>query len=202
MEYHGNFGHTLGRIQHIALMSRIDIFYTACLLATQTMAPTLPGFQGIKWCIQYLASNPHKPIFYPSDSYNVSNVTRLTWSGNQVEYHRTQIFLEFHQDVDHSISLNIRRSVSGIIHTLLGVAVCWKVQIQPAIASESTDGEIRCMYKYVKKTKSIQRYMETLALHNGAPTVHWKDNRHFISFVEAKRVTPRVKNIDIPVCFL
>ena len=27
MEYHGKFGHTLGSIQHIALMSRIDICY-------------------------------------------------------------------------------------------------------------------------------------------------------------------------------
>ena len=27
MEYHGKFGHTLGRIQHIALMSKIGICY-------------------------------------------------------------------------------------------------------------------------------------------------------------------------------
>ena len=26
MEYHGKIGHTLGRIQHISLISRIDIF--------------------------------------------------------------------------------------------------------------------------------------------------------------------------------
>ena len=26
MKYNGKFGHTIGRIQHIALMSRIDIF--------------------------------------------------------------------------------------------------------------------------------------------------------------------------------
>ena len=26
MEYHGNFGHDIGSIQHIACMSRIDIF--------------------------------------------------------------------------------------------------------------------------------------------------------------------------------
>ena len=30
IEYHGKFGHTLGRIQHIALMSRIDICYSTC----------------------------------------------------------------------------------------------------------------------------------------------------------------------------
>ena len=44
--------------------------------------------------------------------------------------------------------------------------------------------------------------MEALALHTGAPTVHWEDNTSFISVVEAKRVTTRVKHIDIPVYFL
>ena len=159
MEYHGKCGHTLGRIQHISLMIRIDIFYATCRLATQTVAPTLTGFQGIKRCVQYLASHPHKPIFYPSQSYEGSNVIRLTWSGNQVEYHTTQKNLDCHQDADHARILNRRRSVSDIIHTLLGVAVCWKVQNQPDIASASTDGEIRCMHKAVKKTKVIRRYM-------------------------------------------
>ena len=37
MEYHGKFGHTLGKIQHISPMSRIDLFYATCCLATQTL---------------------------------------------------------------------------------------------------------------------------------------------------------------------
>ena len=41
--------------------------------------------------------------------------------------------------------------------------------------------------------------MEFLALHTGAPTLKWKDNKSFIYVVEAKRVTPIVKQIDIPV---
>ena len=44
--------------------------------------------------------------------------------------------------------------------------------------------------------------MEALAIHTGAPTVYWENNTSYISVVEAKRVTPRVKHIDIPVCFL
>ena len=48
----------------------------------------------------------------------------------------------------------------------------------------------------------IFSHMEALALHTGAPTLHWEDSTSFISVVEAKRVTNRVKNIDIPVCFL
>ena len=90
MEYHGKFGHNLGRIQHIALMSRIEFFYETCCLATQNVAPTLPCFQGIKHCVQYMESHPHKPICYADKSYDGSNVIRLTWSWNQVEYHTTQ----------------------------------------------------------------------------------------------------------------
>ena len=44
--------------------------------------------------------------------------------------------------------------------------------------------------------------MEALALYTGAPTVHWEDNTSCISVVEDEKVTPRVKHIDIPVCFL
>ena len=35
--------------------------------------------------------------------------------------------------------------VSGIIHIIIGVALCWKVQINLDVASDSTYGEIRCM---------------------------------------------------------
>ena len=89
-------------------MSIINICYTSCHLETQTVAPTLPDFQGIKRYDQYLASQPHKLIFYPSNSYDGSNFIRLTWSENQVEYHPTHNCLECHQDADHDRIINIR----------------------------------------------------------------------------------------------
>ena len=139
MEYHGKLGHTLGRIQKISLVRRIELFYATCRIATQIVAPNIPGFQVIKQCVQYLASHPHKPIFYPSNYYDGSNIIRLTLSGNQSEDHTTHNCLDFHQDADHARILSIRRSVSGIMHTLIGVDVCCKLHAQPAIASDSTD---------------------------------------------------------------
>ena len=44
--------------------------------------------------------------------------------------------------------------------------------------------------------------MEALALHTGAPIVHWEDNTSFIYVAEAKIFTHIVKQIDIPVYFL
>ena len=43
--------------------------------------------------------------------------------------------------------------------------------------------------------------MEALALHTGAPIVHWGDNKICIYDVESKIFTPRVKHIDTPMFF-
>ena len=44
--------------------------------------------------------------------------------------------------------------------------------------------------------------MEDLALHTGATKIHLEYNTSCIYVAESKRVTPRVKQIDIPVYFL
>ena len=44
--------------------------------------------------------------------------------------------------------------------------------------------------------------MESLVIHTGTPTVHCEDNTSCISGVEAKIFTPRVKHVEISVCFL
>ena len=58
------------------------------------------------------------------------------------------------------------------------------------------------MYKSVKKNKSMQIYIQGLSLHTRTPTLHWEYNASCIYVVEAKRVTPRVKHIDITVFFI
>ena len=55
-------------------------------METKTVAPTITDFKGINFCIQYLSSHPHRAIFYTPNYYGGSNVIRLTWSGNQVDY--------------------------------------------------------------------------------------------------------------------
>ena len=123
MEYNEKFGHTIERIQHIDIMCRIKTCYTTCHLATQTVVSTLTGFQGIKCCAQYMASNPHKNIFYLSNYYDGSNFIRITWSGNKFEDYTTHSCLEQNQYADSARIINRRRLVSGILHPLLDVTV-------------------------------------------------------------------------------
>ena len=74
--------------------------------------------------------------------------------------------------------------------------------MKSAIASDSTDREFCCMYKDVKKNRTIRNCMETLSIHTGYPTVHLEDNKIYISIIKSKLVTPRKKHINIPVCFI
>ena len=71
-------------------MSRLGICYANYCIASQTVAPTLPFFQGTKHCAEYLASHPHRPIFYPSNYHVESNFIRLTRGCNQVKDYTTK----------------------------------------------------------------------------------------------------------------
>ena len=44
-EYTRKFGQVIGRVQHISIITRIDVFYTKCCLGTQIVASTLPVFK-------------------------------------------------------------------------------------------------------------------------------------------------------------
>ena len=63
MEYLGNFGNTLGMIQHISLIIIVDVFYATCHLATQTAAPNIPGFQSINHSVCILLVTHINPYF-------------------------------------------------------------------------------------------------------------------------------------------
>ena len=58
------------------------------------------------------------------------------------------------------------------------------------------------MYRAINKTKAIWIYTEVFKIHTGSPTVHWEDSTKCIYVVKAIRVTPKVKHINIVVCFL
>ena len=107
---------------NIDIMSTIDICYTTYHLGTQTVEPDITGFQGHKSFILYLDRYTHKTS-YTYNSYEGSNIIRLTWCENQIKHFTNQNFLYCHQDTDHDIILNRGRLVSGIIHTLIRVAV-------------------------------------------------------------------------------
>ena len=63
MEYHGKFGLNLGHIQHISIMIRIGIFYTAYHMVTKTVVPNLPNSNISSAAFDVWIFTPIKPYF-------------------------------------------------------------------------------------------------------------------------------------------
>ena len=114
-----------------------------------------------------------------------------------MEYYTTQNFLACHQYADHVQIISRWWYVYGIINTLLDIYFFWRIKIQPDVDSDSTEVEIKWLYKNSKNNKSIWQYTESLGIPIAAKTVHREDNTSCISVSKAKLVTPRVKHIKI-----
>ena len=85
------------------------------------MASNSLHFQGIKRCIQYLDSYPHKLSFILL--ILIMDQISSGLHGVGIKLHK-QNSIECHQDANYARVLNIRRSVLGSINILLGVLVC------------------------------------------------------------------------------
>ena len=130
------------------------------------MAPTLPDFQGLKHCIQYLASHTHKPIFYPTNSYDGSNVIRLIWS----EDYTTQNCLEYQQYTYHT---RIRGPVQALF---LECFLCLSVNIfKPCedliFKSTIVEDELTYGKKHQRQTRTCFKPLPDLHRWNCFPTM-------------------------------
>ena len=63
------------------------------------------------------------------------NIIIMEWIGGKYGYQLTQNCLELHQDNNHYNNLQ-GCLIYGIVHTLLGVAISWRVQIQQSNFSD------------------------------------------------------------------
>jgi hypothetical protein len=97
----------------------------------------------------------------------------------------------------HATDLTSRRSVTGLVFTLCGAAVCYKSKLQPTVATSSTEAEFIAAVMAAK----LARYLRSILLEIGcpqtAPTVLYADNQAAILMVNANRPTTRSRHIDI-----
>ena len=92
-------------------------------------------------------------------------------------------------------------SYAAILHILLGTAIFWKV-CHLILPVNSTNAELRILYLALLKTKEIMNLLMSIGLPIGDPTPHYEDNTMVINIAHAHRVTPRLKHMDLPVCYI
>ena len=105
-------------------------------------------------------------------------------------------------DSNYATDLSDRKSVSSDIILLGAVVISWKVTKDMSIASSTTDAEARAAFKGVKRLITIRHYFAHLGFPISTPTPVYEDNKGTYDLIQAGRQTPRIKHVDIPLCYL
>ena len=105
-------------------------------------------------------------------------------------------------DSNFATDLSDRCSVASDIILSGSVAVSWKVHKDSCIATSTTDAETRAAFKALRRIVTFRQFLLHLGFPISDPTPMFEDNKGTHDLIEAGRKTPRVKHMDIPLCYL
>ena len=199
VEFGGSYLTLYGKLLHIATVSRPQISNALSRLGKFQALPCRFAFVCLLRIFQYLASNPNVPIFYPK--------LPLSLASPIVSFHQKKKMdiphcLTSFVDSNYATDLSDRRSVSSDIILIGSVVVSWKVQKDMCIASSSTDAETRAAFRGVRRIIVLRLFFMHLGFPISEPTPMFEDNKGTHDLIEAGRMTPRLKHIDVSLCYL
>ena len=110
--------------------------------------------------------------------------------------------LKMYTDADLAKDMTTRRSVTSVVHEYNEVAFAWKIVKQTGVALHTNGSEIRAFFTGVKRTKIFRRFFESLGRTIKGPTPSYEDNDATIHQIQADKLTPRIKHLDIMMTWL
>ena len=201
-EYKGSYSTLYGQLLHVATVSRPQISYALLRLGKFQSGPCRTGFEGIKRVFRYLATHPNIPIMYPKGPQSHRNILTFIPHLKNPETISIPSTLSQLCDANYGTDLTDRKSISSCITLYNGSAISWKATKQLAIATSTTDAETRSLFTGLKKILTFRNFLCHLGFPEQDPTTIFEDNQGTSDIVHAGRLTPRVKHIDIPLCFI
>jgi len=100
-------------------------------------------------------------------------------------------------DTYFSHDLNSRRSGSSNIIEYNGTGIAWGAHTQPVPDICTNITETTSIYKGVKKTLEIRRFLESMNDSVSGPTSIMEDNQATIIQIKKDCLTPRIRQLDI-----
>jgi len=104
-------------------------------------------------------------------------------------------------DVDHAGNHATRRSMTGYIFALNGMAVTWASQRQSVVALSTCEAEYIAMAEPAKETLWLRTFLRELDF-EGGPMLVRGDNQGALKLAESEEHHRRTKHIDVRFRFL
>ena len=171
-------------------------------MAEYNNSPTAVAFEGIGRHYRYLAGDVIRPLTYPRHSLaSTTTISYFISPEKKIEMHLPND-LQLFTDSEFARNLSDRKSYYCIIFVLLNVAIQCKVKKSQSIAGHTTDAEMKGTYAGVRRLLPLRRLLESMGFPCQQPTPLYVDNAAVSAIIDAKRMTPRCRHLDIPIAYL
>ena len=146
-------------------------------------------------------THPNKPLIFPKNPSSTERTLWTHWSSNASEEFIFENTLESFQDARHG-SEKLQRSSYGMdMHTFMGTVCAWTI-FRFRIPINSSDAELRTLFKSVVRLKTFRLFLTSIGFTATSPTKVYEDNEAVESSVTSNRIIPRLRHIDVPLCYL
>ena len=200
-QYGGSYRSIYGSLLYFVNVTRLDLMFAMCRLGKYTAAPTAAAFAGLRRICRYLATKPHRPLYYPANPTHGTNIIAFEFGPNEKETLKLSNGLTCFNDTGDAQDLMDQRSLLCNTHTLGGTCVAWETKKSSSIPLHSTDSEIRSNRSANQRTKIFRHFLTSIGHIIDAPVTIYQDNQAVNAVVKACRITPRTKYMGIHAGF-
>ena len=202
LQYNGSFRYHTGKFQFAVTWTRFDMGFSLQRLAEYNNAPTSLAFEAIGRHYRYIAGDVIRPLVYPR--HDIKGTTTISYFVSPEKQIKMVLpnDLQLFTDSEFARNLADRKSYYCIVFLLLNVAIQVKVKKSTNIAGHTTDAEMKGTYSGVRRLLPLRRILESMGFPCLNPTPVYVDNAAVSAIIDAKRMTPRCRHLDIPIAYL
>jgi hypothetical protein len=190
-----------GKFQY-ATGTRPDIQFAVHRMSEYAHQPSLALFACINQVYRYLATDILRPIMYPRKPLS----GRTTLSHYITPHQQIKLTipntLQLFADAELARNLSDRKSYYCIVMMINGVYIEFKTKKTTTIMTHTTDAETKAQFVAVRRLQPVRRLLESMGYPCLDPTPAYTDNSAVSAIIDANRMTPRCRHIDIPIAYL
>ena len=179
-ELYDKYGTLLGKLMWLSVSTRPDITFAVNRLARYTAAPTKQHMDALLHVVRYLKGTSEMGLCFKPGEFTV----------------------EGQCDSDYASSdLDARKSCSGYVFLINGVAVSWQSKLQGTTTLSTAEAEYMAACAGTKEALWMQQLLQFMGVPQ--PTMAMRsDNQAALSIMENPVISQKSKHIDVQYHFL
>jgi hypothetical protein len=179
-----SFQSLIGSLLWIARCSRPDIAYAVHRATRQSHAPTTQDMKIARRILRYLAGTAAAKLHMGSGTDT------------------TEVTVTSYTDADYAADKATRKSVSGAMLLVQGMAVGWQVKQQSAVALSTAEAEFVAAAVGGKELLGIRNLLTEIGVQVALPMTMKMDNQAAIKQVQNEATSSAAKHVDVKLKFI